>query len=72
LIAATSADITVAQISMLEVAVEAPCFNNNQWQLQKRLFSCLRLSWVAIGCILVVQAVQIPTTRKKRTKTQTG
>jgi hypothetical protein len=47
------------QNSILEVAVRAPCFNNNQLIMQKRLFLCLSLCWVAVGCSLVLQVVRL-------------
>jgi hypothetical protein len=42
---------------ILEVAVKAPCFNNNQCVVQMRLFWCLIAGWVAAGCIFILQAV---------------
>jgi hypothetical protein len=46
-----------ACFSILEVAVEVPCFNNNQRAWLKHLIWRLRLGWVAAGCMTVLQAV---------------
>jgi hypothetical protein len=45
--------------SILEVAVDPSytIFFLGAWQ--KRPFCCARLGWVAIGCILILQAVQV-------------
>ncbi len=58
---ATSFNLTLGWgwISILEVAVKAPCFNNNQRRMQKRLFWRLRLVGIAIGCMTVLQAARL-------------
>jgi hypothetical protein len=46
----------VKGFSVLEVAVEVPCFNNNQGAMWGVVFwrQCLRC--IVIGCILILQA----------------
>ena len=46
----------VKGFSVLEVAVEVPCFNNNQWALWGVVFWRQRLLWVAAGCVTILQA----------------
>ncbi len=49
-------NLSLGIFSFLVVAVESPCFNNNQGVVQKRLLWHRHMLYIATGCILILQA----------------